>query len=534
MHAATAVSPHAPEPSSTPAPDKAYWTAHYHTYLRERLAWARDYIRQQPPSEIAAHFPSFITLLRQARRFPDLHLLCAEVIAALHPHPQYWGHWAAWETELRFAAAVFAQHQQPRRQAEFSGYLVDLLQQTGRYVEARALGEAALDLARTTCALIPQAQITSSLATVLRSQGQTSAAAALIQTAKADIMEAPCVTPREQALAGAALSLAETTVFRTQGDLPQAIALVNQALDALLPFETEESHWLALIHNHRGLLRWAAGEYTGAAADMERALDLFRAVGDLYAEAESYGILGLIYWSLSDYARAEDAIRRDIAFNDRLGAWWHQVRDVGNLALVYLGRRELDTALVHLAHQETLSLQLGDESELARCRANRGAVYLCQGDYAAGAQELETAMSYYHAHHVRTEDILSDILNQARCYAYLGDPERARQMAQDALDSATCANADVLRGLALRCLADYTPSPEREQYLYESLDIARRHRRRLDEADCLLALAHTAATPVEQTRLWEQGAAILHEIGAALWLEGAAPEQPPRMPSTGV
>ncbi len=308
----------------------------------------------------------------------------------------------------------------------------------------------------------------------------------------------------------------------------------NHALDVLLPFETEAAHWLARIYNHRGLLRWAAGEYTGAAADMERALALFRAVGDLYAEAESYGILGLIYWSLSDYARAEDAIRRDIAFNDRLGAWWHQVRDVGNLALVYLARRELETALVHLAHQETLSLQLGDESELARCRANRGAVYLCQGNYAAGAQELETAMTYYRAHNVRTEGILTDILNQARCYAGLGDVARARQMAQAALNSATRANAAVLRELALRCLADYTPSPEREQSLHQALDIARRHHRRLDEADCLLALAHTAATPEEQAQLWEQGAAILHEIGAGAWLEGASPARPPRIPSTGV
>lgn len=158
---------------------------------------------------------------------------------------------------------------------------------------------------------------------------------------------------------------------------------------------------------------------------------------------------------------------------------------------------------------------------------------MCLGEYQSGQEGIGAWLDFVE-HTGARKAFAADSLNLSHCYAQLGQVDQAREMAENALQIARESDSQVLQGLALRHLADYSPAHERAEYLQQALEIAREYQRRLDEADCLLALASMAEGPQERARLWEQGAAILAEIGAAAWLEGASPDHPPHIPALGI
>jgi class 3 adenylate cyclase/tetratricopeptide (TPR) repeat protein len=64
----------------------------------------------------------------------------------------------------------------------------------------------------------------------------------------------------------------------------------------------------AMIHGF-----WRMGDYDHALAYGQRALALTAASGDIFEHAHVHGILGTVYFSLGDYRRAIDVLRRSIA-----------------------------------------------------------------------------------------------------------------------------------------------------------------------------------------------------------------------------
>jgi class 3 adenylate cyclase/tetratricopeptide (TPR) repeat protein len=64
----------------------------------------------------------------------------------------------------------------------------------------------------------------------------------------------------------------------------------------------------AMIHGF-----WRTGDYDNALAYGQRALALTAANGDIFEQARVHGVLGTVYYSLGDYPRAIDVLRRSIA-----------------------------------------------------------------------------------------------------------------------------------------------------------------------------------------------------------------------------
>jgi hypothetical protein len=63
----------------------------------------------------------------------------------------------------------------------------------------------------------------------------------------------------------------------------------------------------------------------------------------------------------------------------------------------------------------------------------------------------------------------------------------------------------------------------------QALALARRSRRRLDEARCLLRLSLLSDDGQERLDFWRAGEVILQEIGAEAWLNGRSAENPPAL-----
>lgn len=122
----------------------------YEQQLRQNIATSTRFVLQhhRQPDQLHPHLNSFWEQLRQVRFRPALYDLAVELIAALYPWPTRWGNWDEWERQVRFAIYVMARQNDLTRQAQFSGYLAQVLFHTGRSDETLLVIEQAIQLAR--------------------------------------------------------------------------------------------------------------------------------------------------------------------------------------------------------------------------------------------------------------------------------------------------------------------------------------------------------------------------------------------------
>ncbi|HSS49137.1 MAG TPA: CHAT domain-containing tetratricopeptide repeat protein [Thermoanaerobaculia bacterium] len=125
--------------------------------------------------------------------------------------------------------------------------------------------------------------------------------------------------------------LNQARVFATLGDFERALDELDQALPRLAGQDAAE------VLNERGFLRSRAGRSADTAADLARALDLFRQAGDRRGEAVALSDLGLLRLSLGHKESARGAF-------EEVAATFHEMGDTVNeaYALINLGRMLVD------------------------------------------------------------------------------------------------------------------------------------------------------------------------------------------------
>jgi hypothetical protein len=96
------------------------------------------------------------------------------------------------------------------------------------------------------------------------------------------------------------------------------------------------------------------------------------------------------------------------------------------------------------------------------------------------------------------------------------------------------ADSEVLEMFVLRYTAYLKSGAEKADYLARALALARANRRRIDEADCLFALAQIAQSPEAQRQLWGEAVGILKQIGATAWLDSITLDNPPCFTAGGI
>jgi len=256
---------------------------------------------------------------------------------------------------------------------------------------------------------------------------------------------------------------------------------------------------------------------------------LFAQEGDANAEAYTQSILGLVQWSLSELDEAERTIRRSITYDERAKSRWQLTRDVGNLALVYLSRGELEMTLALLERHERLALQMGDTWELHRAYGNRAEVHLCQKQaqeaYAILQETYEFSQKYGSREGYGLECLLMGL-----CHIQLCDKQQALEFYEEALELSRQITSPALESLALRYLATEVDVERGHIYLQQALALAQTRGRRLDVAFCYLTSAYITADPAMRARNWTLGVRELEAIGATGWLKRVTPEHLPHFP----
>jgi tetratricopeptide (TPR) repeat protein len=520
--------PFPPTHPSLATTERQRWTAYYENLLREQLTQTINYMHHCPPAKLASHLGSLLALLRRTRPRPELHPLAAELTAALHPWPLSWGYWEAWEREVRFATQVFARLNQSIRHAEFLSYLADILFNTGRLGEALTIGKQAIVLARTSHAVVPLSITGCAVVSTLIAQGRSNDGERLLEELQEEVACLPTAS-RDRTVAMARLGLQQLTFLRKAGRLDKAVAQATEIIARLEALPATDERLVAEAYRERSTMQWARDHYSEAIQDIQQAIRMFARQGDLFAEADARGNLGVIYWTMTELDLAEEGIRHVIAIAERLNARWHLTYAFDHLGLAYLSKGQLQQAFRSFERAIALATSTGDTKQAFHARGDQAVVRLYLGEYEAALHTLEKELAFTEGQRRSQKVLAVNYILLSLCHAGLGQHTLALQLSEQAWDIAQEIGSTSLQTLALRCLAEHQPPPVRTELLRQALASARRCQRRLDEAACLLELASLAENKDKQVCLWNQGGQLLERIGAAAWLKGCSPQHPPRI-----
>jgi non-specific serine/threonine protein kinase len=291
---------------------------------------------------------------------------------------------------------------------------------------------------------------------------------------------------RAQALRGAG------QLARAAGDYPGAAAQLEECLVLLRALD--DTRGVATVHTDLAAVALEQRDFARAAALLEAGLATLRELGDEAGIAAALTDLGRLASDQRDFARAAALHAEALALSRRLGDKAGAASALGNLGAVAFEQR--DFARAEALHAEALLLrrEVGDKGGIARSLGGLGMVALEQGDHARAEALLEVSLT------LRRE---------------LG----ARW--------AVALTLKVL-GLVARARGDYARAVALHQ---ESLALLRAVGDRRGVAEALEGLAGVAAVrgqPNRAARLFGAAAALREAIGAPLGPVGRAQCEPGR------
>jgi tetratricopeptide (TPR) repeat protein len=214
-----------------------------------------------------------------------------------------------------------------------------------------------------------------------------------LPTAHADLDDVLDEAPEHSRFRARALTqLAE--VRQMEGDYVGAFALVDEALE--LWRELGEEHGLATALRARGRTSTFTGDMARADADCGEALAVYRRIGDRRGEAWALGNLATISFFRGDTALAEERCLAASQMFEELGDWGGRSFACALLAWVRFMQSRLDEA-------ESLALELLPETE---ARGDRyvsgllemllGAITLWRGDVTTALERARSAVRRFH------------------------------------------------------------------------------------------------------------------------------------------
>lgn len=509
--------------------ERQKWTQAFGDHLAERLRWLAGYVdeHRRQPAQLKPYADSLIALIRQVCPYPGLAQPVVNLILALHPLPERWGYWTAWEEVLQTGASIAASHAWEQQQAELLAYQAQLLWSCYRCEEAVAVGRRALSIAEASGAVRPLGIAGGALVSSSGVLGQVAAAEdLLVELLQKTAVHRPTATESDYDAAMLALENSQALLLRQQGRQDEAIAATQRMVQRVAGKSHISPYRLGDIYVEQSTMLWAGGHYQTAVHALQTAIALFEQVEDTTAAVFARGNLGLVYWSMARYDLAEQGMQQCAAYCEQVNARWRLVNEIGNLAVVYLGQGKLRRAL-HYAHRHLdLAQRTGHTREVSRAKLNRGAILVYLGEYETARQELEESLARVTGES-RQELIASVQLDLSLCYAGLGQQETAYRFARQAYARATEMSFPGLTIIALRTLALHGAPKTRVHLLQQALSLARQHGRLSDEAGCLFSLAGLATDKRERAGYWQQATQLLQKMGAAAWLDGRSPDDPP-------
>jgi class 3 adenylate cyclase/tetratricopeptide (TPR) repeat protein len=276
---------------------------------------------------------------------------------------------------------------------------------------------------------------------------------------------------------------------QAKGEIVQTLTISQAAGDVL-----HQSFALVFA----GLATNWAGEYTEAVRLESEGLRIARAHNLLVPLLYGHFISGVALTGKGDYDEAFTTLEEGLALSEKVGDEVMRHRMLNCLGWVYMELGDLDRALDFNRRGAEGARKRGDPETIANPEINLGDIFLAKGDLALAQEILEEV------HRLVKDPATSEWMKwrySTHLFASLGDlwvargdPDKAREFADQCLEIATRTNArkNLVKGWRLKG------------------EIAR-VRRQWDEAEQALRQALTLAQAIDNpTQLWKTHVALGH------------------------
>lgn len=511
-------------PDSVPA----FWQQEYVRLLDQRLDRSLAYLRVTPAAEQRAHVHSFLSLLGETHRYPELTTKALEFIAALHPFPVRWESTYAWEPELRFALEHTPRENLAQR-AEYRCALGDLLLFDGRFGEAIEQSRIILSIPGVPEVLVARAGRIAFQS--YRFSGRAADAEHLLCQARTRFLadQACSEVPPELLDAWLVWNQSRLEILREKGKADEAYALANEmiALDRRLgmpdPIRTAD------LLTQRSTLLWSRSHYQEAIEDLNACIALYREAGDILNSESRESNLGLVYWLMGDLNQAEIHLAAAMRLYQRIGLDQMLTYASGNMGLVLFCRGDLDGATKFIQEQISRAQELNYLRETNRGLWNLALLEYYRGNITDLKEVYDSTLGYY-SDRGNNDVLFLHVSWMALYYEKLGHHEKALALATEAVRVGQDRDLPLLEQIAQRCLACLLPPAERDASLRRSLDLATAAGRKFEITATWLMIAGAAGDPEERQKAWKTGVEMLRDLGAEKWLEGCSMDRPPFLP----
>lgn len=494
--------------------------------LRNSITLVNENLGQ--PDVFRNHFES---LMSQAQwGYSSCPELSATLLLTMHPWPARWALIHSWGNQLELAANIPEISMTVKRQ--ILACLADVYKVAGlseKVIEiAESLFSPPLADPQEYASLIMQAG--GSFIMSLTSIGKLEYGEEMLQKME-QYLAVHDSAPRtvEFGMACAIVQMQKSFILRRKRQLPQALALVTDAIAQLDHTDVRTRSLLSQIIESRANFHRAAGNYNAALADLDSAQAQI-GLGENMALSSLHGNRGLCYLSMSRYTEAEQELLRAIEIAEDCKAYTLMGRQIGPLSLISFCKGDVELALRRSERHIEIAAMIRDVSEGTIALANQA----CMLIYANQAQNalpqlissLNTALTMGHQ-----EWVVLSHFDLAICYYTLADLPNLAHHAQQAYENAQNTDNKIMKLLSMRILALSLPPNDALALLVDALQISRLHERLFDEAGCLLFLAHLESDSMMQTQYWNSASLILEDIGAARWLENREIGDPIMLPA---
>jgi len=473
--------------------------------------------KKDAPQSLEAHFDSIIMFVRQCLSLPDSEAgyKVIELVYNLHPLPIWWGKGMEWLLILEQIAQLA--HQNSDYWHEAWSYLaqgsIQLVANDAEKVLKNSIKAKAVAKQHQIRFLLIKAEmlafdantflgkVNDPLASIVKLEEVIQKSRSVLGDKKADVLKCE-------------LLLKKTDVLRRKGHQDIALSLINDIFSISKESSVIEKSLLAELHNRRGAVYWSMGNYGGAIASLEKAIAINKQGGNYISQIDSNGDLGLVYWSSGNYFQAEAVLQSSIRLAEDVKALWWQAIQTGNMGLVNFTRGKLFWANMFMKRHLELSKLTNNIPEMQRAIGNIAFLNIFLGKFKESSEDLLLDLEYsQRAEYHIVESIICS--NLAWALEGLGQVEKGLDYAHRALSISERYGSDQAEIVALRSLAETEKSVQQKAFYAEkALVLAKKKKRKLNEAGALLTLAYT----YENKSLHQEADSILREMGASDWL----------------
>jgi CHAT domain-containing protein/Tfp pilus assembly protein PilF len=229
-------------------------------------------------------------------------------------------------------------------------------------------------------------------------------------------------------------AIAEGKVLESQGtadSLRKALENYEKALGIFRTLGDRRAEAETL--GHIGVVLYFLDEQHKARNAFQQEIQLWHSLEDRSNEAEALNNIGVVYGALGEQQKSIDAYQQALPLRRAVGDRRGIANTLDNIGMAYLGSGELQKALDNFSQALAIFRELNERAGVANTLNNTGGVHMIWGDNRKALEYFVQALELRHELGQRREEAMA-LNNIGQAYLYLGDAQKAMDYHLQALE----------------------------------------------------------------------------------------------------